>query len=170
MKNRKYLARGLALVLFTIFCHCARAQNPTDSLPGDPGFSLTVTKVQDLSFGAFSLSGSDGTVTVSNTGSRTASGSITLLNLSTPFYQAIFDVQAPEGYLLTITNGPDVSLTGSRGGSALLHLGDCYPTLPTMTTAAQPTLSINIGGTLTVSGSSPPGTYTGTFAVTFNYE
>lgn len=158
-------------MLFTLLCGTARAQTPTDSLPDDPGaIRFVVTKMQDISFGAFSRTGS-GTITISNTGIRSATGSVTLLSLGASYYQAIFAIEAPSGTVVTILNGPDVTLTGSNGGTATLQLGNSNPASPFATTATPPaTNPVGIGGTLTVSGSSPPGTYSGTFSVTFNYQ
>lgn len=148
------------------------AQTPTDSLPGDPG-ALTVYNIQNLSFGAFAQGSSGGTVVVSNTGIRTETGSVVSLNLGAQYYQAIFEIEAPVGTIISISNGPDATLTGSNGGIMILRLGSSYPAVPLSTTVSPLGRTvINIGGTLTVGnpGATPPGNYTGTFFITFNQE
>jgi hypothetical protein len=146
--------------------------NPTDSLPGDPG-ALSVYTVQHLSFGAFSNGGSGGTVVIGNNGTRSVTGSVVALNLGVFWFQSIFDVDAPNGSIISILNGPDATLTGSNGGSMNFHIGPSDPPSPFIVIVSQPARTpVSIGGTLTVgnSAANPPGTYSGTFYITFNYE
>ena len=151
---------------------CLIAQNPTDSLPGDPGAIYTYT-VQNLQFGVFAQGGTGGTIVVSNAGVRSATGSVLPLNQGGSYFEAIIDVEAANGSLISITNGADVTLNGSNGGTMTLHIGDPSPGSPFNVTVSPPaTTPVHIGGTLTVgnSGASPPGSYTGTFYITFNQE
>jgi hypothetical protein len=131
----------------------------------------SVTTIQNLGFGAFSNGASGGTITVTSFGDRTSTGSVTLLNLGQPYSQALFDVVAPPGTIISITNGPDATLTGSNGGTMSLQLGVSDPASPI---AADPsgTTRISLGGTLTIgnTATSPPGSYTGTFYITFNNQ
>ena len=146
--------------------------DPTDSLPGDPG-SITVYTVQHLSFGAFSIGNSGGTVVIANNGTRSVTGDVLGLNLGTSYFQAIFDVDGPQGAIVSILNGTDATLTGSNGGSMLMHIGNPDPSSPFIITVAQPARTqVKIGGTLTAGNSSanPPGNYSGTFYITFNLE
>lgn len=131
----------------------------------------SVATIQNLGFGAFSNGGSGGTITVSSSGNRTATGSITLLNLGQPYSQALFDVLAPAGTIISITNGPDAILTGSNGGTMNLRPGNSDPASP-IATDPSGTTRISLGGTLAIGNvaASPPGTYTGTFYITFNNQ
>ena len=161
---------GVILLSFTsVFCF---GQTPTDSLPGDPG-ALSVVTVQNMSFGAFSHGNLGGTVVVSNNGTRSATGDVVALSLGISYFQAIFEIDAPYGSIISILNGPNATLTGSGGGSMSLQIGASDPAGPFATTVYQPQRTqVNVGGTLTVQGStgSPPGSYTGTFYITFNQE
>jgi hypothetical protein len=168
---RIFFQRSVCLWLVFCLAQGAFAQNPTDDdLPPDPG-AISITRAQDLLFGAFSKTGSGGTVTVLNNGSRMATGGIVLLNLGQVYYPAIFEIEAPPGTIISILNGPDATLTGSNGGALTLTLGSCSPASPFTTTVASPgTTSVSIGGTLTVGASNPPGTYSGSFSVIVNYQ
>jgi hypothetical protein len=160
----------ISLGLLSIFSFAQG--DPTDSLPGDPG-ALKVYPVQNLSFGAFTNGISGGTISISNTGTRSVTGSLVALNLGTLYFQSIFDIDAPLGSIVTITNGSDAILTGSNGGSMTMHIGGSDPPSPYVTLTSSPTRTpVSIGGTLTVggSGADPPGTYSGTFYLTFNLE
>ncbi len=148
----------------------ALAQNPSDDDPPDPG-AISITRFQDLLFGAFSHTGAGGTVTVLANGSRSATGSVVLLSMGQVFYPAIFEIEAPEGTIISILNGPNATLTGSNGGTMTLTLGACSPASPFTTTVQPPgTTPVTVGGTLSVAAASPPGTYSGSFSIIVNYQ
>ena len=162
------LAVSLVLIFVTMISY---GQNPTDTLPGDPG-ALSVYRLQNMSFGAFTGGATGGTVAVSNTGFRSFTGTVLGIN-SLPFFQAIYEVDAPFGATVSVMNGPNVILTGSNGGSMTLTLGASSPNTPFIVTVNQPARTdVKIGGTLSVGSSvaCPPGNYTGNFIVTFNLE
>ena len=173
--NGNIQGRGIRIFLFSLLimvCSFSYAQNPTDSVPGDPG-ALTVYTVQSMNFGAFSTGNSGGTISISSAGARSVSGTVIPLNMGVIFHQAIFDINTPEGSVISILNGTDVTLTGSNGGSMQMYIGNSDPGSPFITTVAQPARTpVNIGGTLTVgnAAANPPGTYSGTFYITFNQE
>lgn len=141
-------------------------------LPADSQ-GLNVTTIQNLSFGAFSQGSSGGTITVSNTGTRTASGTVVPLNLGIQYFQAIFEVQDSAGTVVSILNGPDATLHGSNGGTMTLHLSNSAPASPFISAVNPPgSTAISIGGTLTIGNAdvTPPGNYTGSFYITFNNQ
>jgi hypothetical protein len=131
---------------------------------------LSVTTSQNLSFGAFSHGNAGGTVTIAANGSRSVMGDVVPVNLGFLYFPAIFEVEAPAGTIINIVNGPDIELTGSNGGTMSLHIGASDPVSPVISTATPPARNaIKVGATLTVGGpaANPPGTYSGTFSVTF---
>lgn len=134
---------------------------------------ISVNTAQDLNFGAFTQGSSGGTVAVQSDGSRTTTGTAVGLSLGYLYYQAIFEVEASTGTIISISHGPDASLTGSNGGSMSLEIGGSDPNSPLVSNVEPPGKnSINIGGILTVGNiaTSPPGSFTGSFYVTFNNE
>jgi Domain of unknown function (DUF4402) len=146
--------------------------DPTDTIPGDPG-GISVYPVQNMSFGAFSNGGSGGSVIISTNGTRSVTGNVVPLNMGTQYFQAIFDIDAPIGSIVSILNGSDATLTGSNGGSMSMHIGGSDPPSPFITIVAQPLRTqVSIAGTLTVgsAATNPPGNYNGTFYITFNLE
>jgi hypothetical protein len=135
--------------------------------------SATVYTLQNMSFGAFSQGNNGGTVQISAAGVRTVTGSVVPLNFGVQYGQAIFEIEAPAGTIISIVNGPDATLTGSNGGTMSLHLGNSDPASPFNTTVTPPARTrVNIGATLTVGNAtvSPPGAYTGTIDISFNYQ
>lgn len=169
---RQRTIRSVLVILFTFASTLCFAQNPTDSLPVDPG-SISVYTIQNLSFSSFSHGNVGGSVIISSGGVRSVTGDIVGLNIGSPYYQAIFDIEAPQGSIISILNGPDVILTGSNGGSMSLRIGNSYPASPFSTIVNPPQRTeVSVGGTLNVGNlsSSPPGSYTGTIYITFNQE
>ncbi|MBK7883952.1 MAG: DUF4402 domain-containing protein [Chitinophagaceae bacterium] len=161
----------LFVILINLTSGYCLAQLPTDSLPFDPAISIYTT--QNISFGAFSHGNAGGTISISNTGTRTATGSVTALNLGVQYFQAIFEIEAPVGTIISILNGPDVILSGSNGGTMLLQIGDSNPASPFSTVVSPPGRTpINIGGSISVgnSAANPPGSYNGVFYLIFNQE
>jgi hypothetical protein len=133
----------------------------------------SVTTVQHLSFGAFSPGSSGGTLTLSNSGLRSATGTVVPLNIGSSYQEAIFEVEAPQGTIISLLNGPDVTLSGPGGGTMSLHIGISDRGSSFISTVAPPEKTVvHVGGTLTVGNVtvSPPGIYSGSFYITFNNE
>jgi hypothetical protein len=134
---------------------------------------ITIYPVQDFNFGTFYQGSSGGTVDISNAGIRTATGDVVLINSGFSTTQAAFDIEAPQGSVISIENGPDIVITGTNNGSISLRLGSADTGSPFISSAVPPARNrVHIGGTLTVGNNmvSPPGTYQGTFTITINYE
>ncbi|MRG48141.1 DUF4402 domain-containing protein [Chitinophaga sp. SYP-B3965] len=170
MNNDKILLFIGKLTVWLLCCTCfsVQAQQP----PPRP-IAIYVNPAQGLIFGAFFQGVSGGTVIVYADGSRSVTGSIVQANLGFPFSPAIFEVDANPGTLITILNGPDITLSGSNGGSLHLHLGAASTGSPFVATAISPgRTQIRIGGTLTVGSplANPAGSYSGSFLVTFIQE
>lgn len=136
------------------------------------GLTLTVvsvTKVQDLSFGTFSMPNSGGTIVMPANGSRRATGDIVLVPSGSGF-SAIFDVVTDNTNLITITIEDVVNLTNGTGGFMTVQIDDTYPVSPFTPVVGQNL--VKVGGTLTVGtqSSNPAGAYSGSFEVTINQE
>lgn len=134
-------------------------------------FAQSAVKNQDLTFGTFCpTSSSGGTVSVSSTGTRSATGNILLFASS--FTQATFTFSAGSRNrnVFSITTNSPRTLLRTGGGSMTLTLGT--PSPASFTVNRNNTRVISIGGTLTVGSitANPPGSYSGTFALTFNFN
>lgn len=160
----KYITQGHSVRLICLIIIFAASYNVS--------FAQSVVKNQDLTFGTFCpTSSSGGTVTVSNTGIRSATGNVFLFASS--YTQATFTFSAGNRnrniYSIT-TNSPRTLLRTGGGGSMTLTLGPRSPA--TFTVNKNNTRLISVGGTLTVGSivANPPGNYSATFALTFNYN
>jgi hypothetical protein len=168
--NRSLLSEVLLILVSLIFLAILTQEAVAQEPPPRP---VEVTVSQNLGFGAFSHGASGGTVIISSSGSRSATGTVIPLNLGFSFNAAVFRLVGNQGTLITILNGSPAVLPGSNGGSMTMTLGISDPASPFVITANPPAFTImNIGGTLTVgnSASNPPGNYSGTFDITFIQE
>lgn len=153
------------VIALLLVCVSVKGQPP----PPRP-ISIYVNPAQGLIFGAFFQGPSGGTVIIYPDGSRSVTGSLVQANLGYPFSPAIFEVDANQGTAIAIMNGPDVTLTGSNGGSVSLHIGTASTGSSFVTSVIPPSRTqVRIGGTLTVGNplANPSGNYSGTFSVTF---
>lgn len=161
---------GIAFLLLN-FCAIGQKRLPLISIEKPPRpVTIFVDPAQGLSFGAFFEGTSGGTVIIYPTGSRSTTGSIIQANLGFSFSPAIFEIDAEPGTIVTISNGPDATLTGSNGGTMTMHIGSSSLGGSFIATAASPARTqITVGATLTVGTplANPPGNYSGTFSVTF---
>jgi hypothetical protein len=157
----------LLTLLFLTLSLASIAQEP-------PPRPLVVTPTpQGLVFGAFTQGASGGTVTVNSGSLRSSTGDVILLGLGIAPLAAEYQLVGNPGTVVSILNGPDASLSGSGGGSMILHLGATSPLSPFVITTIPPAFTLlYIGGTLTVGSpaANPPGNYSGTFDVTFIQE
>lgn len=138
------------------------------------GFSqITTYTIQGFDFGTFYQGSTGGTINLSTSGSRSATGDVILMNAWLASSQAIFDLETTAGTTISILNGSDITLSGSNGGTLKLSLEATDLGSPFTTTAVPPARTrLNVAGKLTIGSraTSPPGTYSGTFSITFNQE
>jgi hypothetical protein len=160
--------RILLIVGLTLFGLIWQLKAMAQEQPPRP---ISCSCTQNLSFGAFFQAISGGTVIIFPDGSRSVTGDVIQANLGFLYFPAIFEITANRGTLITVVNGSDVTLTGSNGGSMVMHIGTSLPGSPFITTVSPPTKTqVKVGGTLTVGTplANPAGSYSGTFQVTFN--
>lgn len=150
--------RYFFLVFFSVlWAGNLQAQNP-----------VTITIIQDVNFGAFAVSGSGGTITVSSEGVRSATGGVVLLG--NDYHGGLFREEAPIGSYLNLTSGTPATLNGSNGGQMNVELNETYPAFPFNTIA--PFHDFQFGAVLTVgpAGETPPGVYNGSFEIVVSYD
>jgi hypothetical protein len=156
----------IGIVPFILFLNCLCAQPPQPPRP----ISIFANPEQGLIFGTFFRGNSGGEVIVYADGSRSVTGDIIQSNIGVPFSPAIFEIEAGQGALISILNGPDITMKGSNGGTIRLKLGASDKGSTFITGTNYPTRTrIRIGGKLFVTGplTSPSGSYSGSFYVTF---
>jgi len=163
------------MIVFLFFCLLCVWHNNVygQNAPDLPQRTGTISATQSLHFGDLTIiSGSaGGTVKVDYNGLRTSTGSVVLLNLGNTARQAIFEFKLCPGRTFIVNYQPTVILTGSNGGSLLLHLGptNMQSNIFTSNVGCNNINLISMGGTLDVKSMTvnPHGLYTGNFELTF---
>lgn len=162
MKHNKTLRFFVSGMVLMFICLSVSAQE-------EPPRPLQVATFQNLSFGAVIQGTVGGKVIIDPQGSRTVTGDLIPVNMGYSYYPAIFEIKAIPGCLITIVNGPDITMNGP-GGTITMHIGTSIPNSPFVNTRNPSSpIQVRIGGTLTVGNSmaNPSGNYIGNFTVTF---
>jgi hypothetical protein len=134
---------------------------------------IAIAKSADLSFGKFAA-GLGGTLTVSTSGARTASG-VTPLTSSTTT-AAKFDVTGENSATYTITVPGTVTLTSGSDTMTFVPVNDLSGGNATSGTVTSGALdgtgkqSIFVGGVLTVGAAQAPGSYSGSLSLSVDYN
>ena len=166
----KWFIKLLFLITALFFC-----VNYSFAQPPLPQRTLTVTATQAIHFGTFCITGvAGGTVIMGWDGSRTSTGDIALLSMAPTAQPAIFEIKLCQGRNVSINLDAATTLTGSNGGSFILDIGPTekggnYVSFPTNNDCNFIT-PLRVGGTLHIPGTAIPGTYSGSFDITFNQE
>lgn len=161
--RRLSIKTALQIILLLCIFQVAWAQEP-------PPRPLRITVDQNLGFGAFYHGAGGGTVTVNTDLSRVATGDVVLLTMGYSYSPAIYRIIGTPGRIISLLNPGNIILPGSNGGTLRLNLNNSNPPSPFVTIPGP--LLLYIGGTLTVGSpaSNPPGSYSGTFNITFIQE
>ena len=128
---------------------------------------LTLTSTQNLDLGDIVLSGAapfTATVGIDKAGVFSCGAAVTC---SGTHQVAIYNVSGTKSQPVTIAAG-NVTLTDAAGDK--LTLTPDFNTTLNLTNSGSPGDNFNVGGSITVADTTPDGVYTGTFAVTADYQ
>ncbi|MBQ5949398.1 DUF4402 domain-containing protein [Massilia sp. ST3] len=132
---------------------------------------IVLGTTRNLDFGRF-VAGSGGTITISPTGVRSRTGGVILLNSPTAS-QAGFNVGRNgnggynKGVIISMPSNGQIRL--SNGSNSMAVSG--FTSSPSnMATLPPNGMALSIGATLTVAPNQAPGTYSGSFPLTVNFQ
>ena len=131
---------------------------------------LQIAGTQDLDFGTLVISGT-GTQTmhVDQTGALT--GCAAVITCSGTPQAAVYNVKGTPNATVKVTVASPVTLTNANDGSTLALTPDAPSTVSLDTTAASTGDNFNIGGSISIdSAATTDGVYSGTFAVSVDYQ
>jgi spore coat protein U-like protein len=173
--TRKQTPLRLALAALAVLSGHAGAATATATASATVIAPIVITKGTDLAFGSFS-SGTGGTVTISTSGVRSASGVALAPQGATPA-AASFVVTGEQGAGYSITHSGTTTLTRDAGSETMVltKFSDLTASNATAGTASSGTLaggtqSIHVGGTLAVAPNQAPGSYSGAVSVMVEYN
>ena len=129
---------------------------------------LTLSNTRGLDFGRF-VAGAGGTVILAPNGARSRTGAVVLLNSPT-VGQASFNAIRSNGnksaVIITIPANGSIRLNSGTNSMAVNN----FVSTPASTGSVQTPMTMSVGATLVVAPNQAPGTYSGTFNVTVNYQ
>ena len=129
-----------------------------------------LTNTASLGFGRFAASGG-GAIGVNVNGARTRSGSVVLLASSTSPASFTISSKNPGNdnkiYVLTLPANGSVSLVSGSHSMAVNNFVSDYPAGSPLPAASQ---TVRVGAVLQVAPNQAPGSYTGSFNVTLEYQ
>ncbi|MCX6335481.1 MAG: DUF4402 domain-containing protein [Bacteroidia bacterium] len=157
---------GIPAILAIVFTLSVYAQEP-------PPRPLEVnTTPQELCFGAFTLTGAGGSVIIYSNGFRGYSGNMILLSVSPAYSTTRLELIANPGTIVSLLGWPSSTL--SNGTQTMsFTIDSTLPVLPYVINTDPPNATtLDLGASLNVGSllSNPPGTYIGTFNITFVQE
>jgi hypothetical protein len=131
---------------------------------------LQLVGTQDLDFGTLVISGTGTQVMhVDQTGALSGCGAVITCS-GTP-QTAVYNVKGTPNATVTVDAGTTVTLTNANDGSTLALTPDAPATVALDTNAASTGDNFNIGGSITIdSAATTDGVYSGTFAVSVDYQ
>ncbi|MFM7531309.1 MAG: DUF4402 domain-containing protein [Rubrivivax sp.] len=131
---------------------------------------LSVSSTSELSFGTFAAGSTAGTVVMSASGNRSATGGVTLVSTAGGS-QGTVNLTGTPSTSYTVSFPGSVTLTATSG-SATMNLGSFTSSITggsgSLNTAGSG--SFGIGGTLSVAANQPIAVYAGSFTVTLSYN
>lgn len=132
---------------------------------------LTLASKQDLDLGTIVLTGASpftATVKIDQAGAFDCDGGAsTNVACSGTHQYAVYHITGTNNEKVTIAAG-NVTLNGSNGGT--LTLAPLFNSTLTLTNSGGAGMDFNVGGSLAVKDTTVDGVYTGTFAVTADYQ
>lgn len=156
---------GITALMIMFFSWVAYGQEP-------PPRPLEITETQQLSFGAFTLSGAGGSVIIYADGTRGAGGSVIPLTFNPVHATARFVLVANPGTIISLMGWPASTITNGTQTMSFT-VDSSLPVLPYVINTVPPAgTTLNLGGTLTVGSilANPSGSYSGTYNITFVQE
>ncbi|QIK78121.1 DUF4402 domain-containing protein [Sphingomonas piscis] len=145
----------------------AAAATTTAAVAASVNKPLVISRVADLSFGTILLSAATNftaSVSIGQNGVFTCPATLTCTGATSP---ATYNVQGSKQSPVQINVPPSMTLTGPYG---TITMTTSAPSSLVLANSGFPGTDFNIGGTLTLTNATPDGLYTGTFAVTADYQ
>jgi hypothetical protein len=160
------IAAGSAIAALGVGASAAQAADATATATAEILEQVTIVQAADLDFGTIvpsTTAASTVGIAANAAGTRTCGAGLTCAGTNA---SAQFDVTGSNGQTVDITDNGSSAVLTSGGDTMGVSFAFSSATLA-MTGAAVP---LYVGGTLNVGISQPTGVYTGTIAVSANYQ
>ncbi|HWC55936.1 MAG TPA: DUF4402 domain-containing protein [Sphingomicrobium sp.] len=168
------MASQIRLALLSLcaagFAAQANAASQNASVKATVVKPLTLTKIQDLNFGTVMLKTgvwAGATVSVSRTGVRSCANANTICTDTAT--QAQFNAAGSNSQTVKVT-APNVTLVNQSDATKTLLLTVDAPATIALPNSGNKGLDFGVGGSITLTSTTVPGTYSGTLNVTVDYQ
>lgn len=145
-----------------------QAATATATVDANIIMAISMTTRNGLSFGDISAGSTSGTVILTSSGARTATGGTTV-NTSTSGNPSTFDVQGEPNASFSITLPASVILSNSSSQTMTVDNFTSSPS-PSGVLDSSGKQTLFVGATLNVSANQPFGSYSGQMSVTVDYN
>jgi hypothetical protein len=167
----KSTVAGFALLVVSLGAHAQTSASANASASAKIIQPITVTKNLDLAFGTL-VTGA-GSAVVSNTGSRSVTGAVTALSSTTPS-QAQFAIGGEAAQSISVTVPSTITISSGANNLTITTSNDMSGSAASQTLSGtypgNGSLTVNVGGSLPLTASTPTGSYTGSFTVSASYN
>jgi hypothetical protein len=124
---------------------------------------ISITKVDDMNFGNIAVNASGGSVALPTSGPRNTTGGVTLPSTAGTIGAASFTVSGQPGYVYSITLPASITIADNAAHTMTINNLVSQPSVVAGgTLSGGGTQTLYVGGTLAVSGSQAPGSYSTT--------
>lgn len=164
------------ILMVSLLCGCASVMGQTvnttilknlpDRIETDDPVSLSIVLEGELSFGALTVGGVSGSLSISPEGTRIPSGGVS--GVYSPYSEGKFTVYgAPNTLVSVLLPAGSVSL---ESGTSAMSVGELVTDTPLTTTLDENGKATwKLGGRLNVSAGQEPGAYSGYILIMVNY-
>ena len=164
--NRIVLAAGVAAISTGLYSAVISAANVTANASANVITPLAITEANGMDFGDVSVGTVGGTIVLATNGGRSVTGDAEAVTGGTEA-AGVYNVtgEGTKAYSITF---PASAVISSAGNNMTVDnfVHDAGAT-PALTGGAD---SFNVGATLNIGASQPPGAYTGTYTLTVDYQ
>jgi hypothetical protein len=167
MSISKHIKGRITLIFFFILFCCFDIKLNAQGPPPPPVLISVVSVILAISFGTLCDQGlPGGSVNINaQTGTRTPSDIVTFGS----FARAEYNLVGNDGTLVTFSYPPNIILSRDGGGETIDLSLDVFPPVYIILKGSPVTDKLYVGGTLTLTGVAPAGTYNSTdFVITLN--
>lgn len=147
----------------------AQAATQSATINASVSKSLVLSSLQNLDFGTITLgpgTWSNASVSLSQGGALSCASANLICSGATQV--AMYNVQGSNKQAVTIS-APNITLVNQSDPTTSLTLVPDAPATVVLTSSGHPGVDFSIGGSVTLSSTTPAGIYVGTFNVTVDY-
>jgi len=172
IRGKLIVYQAFTVLSFLTVKVCYAQDYPPLSFGDQDLLQTSIYTVNPFRFGVFYPGYTGGSITLSEDGMRTSTGTVVILHQGI-VGPAVFEITTAASTMIQLNYENEIHLTSSTGASLLLVPGELSRGNPFISPPdAESGFMVTLGGTIEISGSTqnPPGEYSGTLQVSIVVE